>query len=231
VRLLLVEADPAVAGALADELRGRGYGVDVARSGVELLGGSLVADLVLPGLELPDLDGPEVCRRLRAHSGVPIIALSGRDSELDRVLGFQAGLDDYVTRPFQVRELVARIAAVMRRVRGPAGESVEEDAPAPDTIVREPLRISLRAREVSVADRPIAVTPKEFDLLVLLASEPDSVFSRSRIMSEVWNDTSGRSSRTIDTHVGALRAKLGARSWVVTVHGIGFRLGQPTPGE
>ncbi|GLZ37126.1 hypothetical protein Acsp05_07510 [Actinokineospora sp. NBRC 105648] len=154
MRLLLVEADPAVAGALAEELRGRGYGVDLVRTGGQLLGGPLLADLVLLDLDLPDLDGLEVCRRLRARSGVPVIALSGRDSELDRVLGFQAGLDDYVTRPVQVAELVARIVAVTRRVRGQAGE---QDPPAPDTIVREPLRRDTTQKRRSIVTGALSV--------------------------------------------------------------------------
>ncbi len=221
MHLLLVGAAPVTAADLSHELRGQGFEVGVVDSGAALLATTVLADLVLLVLDLPDLDGLEVCRRLRARSQVPIIGLSGRDSELDRVLGLQAGLDDYVTGPVRVRELVAVIGAVMRRVRRPA----EETAVAAETIVHGSLRIGLRAREVRVGGRRIPVTPKEFDLLALLASEPGTVFSRRRIMSEVWRDSSGRGTRTIDTHVRALRSKLGARSWVINVPGIGFRLG------
>lgn len=221
MHLLLVGAAPVTAADLSRELRGHGFEVGVVDSGAALLATTVLADLVVLALDLPDLDGLEVCRRLRARSQVPIIGLSGRDSELDRVLGLQAGLDDYVTGPVRVRELVAVIGAVMRRVRRPAGEP----AVAAETIVHGSLHIGLRSREVRVGGRRIAVTPKEFDLLALLASEPGTVFSRRRIMSEVWHDSSGRGTRTIDTHVRALRGKLGAHSWVLNVPGIGFRLG------
>lgn len=219
--MLLVETTSAAAGDLGYELHGHGFEVDIVGTGAALLATTVLPDLVVLALDLPDLDGLEVCRRLRARSQVPIIGVSTRDSELDRVLGLQAGLDDYVTGPVRVRELVAVIDAVMRRVRRPAAGA----AAGAETIAHGALHISLRAREVRVDGRRIAVTPKEFDLLALLASEPGTVFSRRRIMSKVWRDSSGRGTRTIDTHVGALRAKLGARSWVVNVPGIGFRLG------
>jgi DNA-binding response OmpR family regulator len=225
VRLLLVEADMPTADELAHELRGQGFSVDVADTGADVLTIRTRPDLILLGLELPDLDGLEVCRRLRAKCQIPIIAMSGKDSELDRVLGLQAGLDDYVTKPLHCGELVARIDAVMRRVRPPAVGIIPRQSQRADTIAHGSLRISLRTREVEVDNRPISVTRKEFDLLALLASEPGEVFSRKRIMSKVWNDESSLGSRTIDTHIGTLRAKLGDRSWVVTVHGIGFRLG------
>jgi DNA-binding response OmpR family regulator len=226
MNLLLVEADPVAAHDLTSDLRGFGFVVDVVDTGVGLLSMQVRPDLILLGLELPDLDGLEVCRRLRVHCQIPIIALSSRDSELDRVLGLQAGLDDYVTKPVMILELVARIEAVMRRVRLPPLAMMPRREPKADTLVRGSLTISVHTREVLIGNRPVPVTRKEFDLLALLASEPDMVFSRKRIMSEVWNDESSMSSRTIDTHIGTLRAKLGARSWVVTVHGIGFRLGQ-----
>jgi DNA-binding response OmpR family regulator len=225
VRLLLVESDASAAGRVAAELCDHGFTVDVVATGAALLDVPTLPDLVLLSLDLPDLDGLEVCRRLRTRSDVPVIALSGRDSELERVLGFQAGLDDYVTRPCRARELAARIGAVMRRVRRQARAAGQESGSRRTVITHGPLRISLRTREVRVGDRSIAVTPKEFDLLALLASEPDTVFSRRHIMSTVWDDPTGNGSRTIDTHVGALRAKLGSRSWVVNVRGVGFRLG------
>ncbi|MDS0135813.1 MULTISPECIES: response regulator transcription factor [unclassified Amycolatopsis] len=212
---------PATAGNLGRDLRGHGFEVSVVDSGSALLATSVLPDLVLLALDLPDLDGLEVCRRLRARSRVPIVGVSGRDSELDRVLGLQAGLDDYVTGPVRPSEVVAVIDAVLRRVRGAA----VEPAAAAETVVHGSLHIGLRAREVRVGGRRVAVTPKEFDLLALLASEPGRVFTRHRIMAEVWRDSSGRGTRTIDTHVRTLRSKLGAHSWVVNVPGIGFRLG------
>ncbi|UOZ03351.1 winged helix-turn-helix domain-containing protein [Amycolatopsis sp. WQ 127309] len=212
---------PATAGNLTHDLRGHGFDVGVVDSGTSLLATPVQADLVLLALDLPDLDGLEVCRRLRARSRVPIIGVSARDSELDRVLGLQAGLDDYLTGPVRPSELIAVVDAVLRRVRRP----VVEPAVDTETVLHGSLHIDLRAREVRVGGRRVAVTPKEFDLLALLASEPGAVFARRRIMSEVWRDSSGRGTRTIDTHVRTLRAKLGAHSWVVNVPGIGFRLG------
>ncbi|WIX90304.1 response regulator [Amycolatopsis sp. DG1A-15b] len=142
MHLLLVGAAPVTAADLGHELRGHGFEVGVVDSGAALLATPVRADLVLLALDLPDLDGLEVCRRLRARSQVPIIGLSGRDSELDRVLGLQAGLDDYVSAPVRARELVAVIGAVMRRVRRPAGEATV----AGEAIVHGSLHIGLRRR-------------------------------------------------------------------------------------
>jgi DNA-binding response OmpR family regulator len=227
--LLLVEPDEVAAGELAGELRRQGFSVDIVGTGADALAGQVHADLVLLGLELPDLDGLEVCRRLQGGCQIPVIGLSVRDTELDRVLGLQAGLDDYVAKPCRPQELAARIDAVMRRVRPrpPEENTIPRQSRGPgETVTHGRLRISLRTREVMVGDRPIPVTRKEFDLLALLASDPGTVFSRGRIMAKVWHDESSLPSRTIDTHVGTLRAKLGSRTWIVTVHGIGFRLGR-----
>jgi len=220
--LLLVEGDHRTAEDLHGELSRRGFEVDRVGTGADVLAGRLRADLVLLSLELPDLDGLEVCRRVRARSEIPIIAMTGRDTELDRVLGLEAGLDDYVIKPFRLQELIARIDAVMRRVR-PHG-AVPAATAGQDTIIHGALLISLRAREVRLCDRLVHLTRKEFDLLALLASKPGTVFTRGQIMARVWHNEVS-SSRTVDTHIGTLRAKLGARSWIVTVHGIGFRLG------
>lgn len=228
MRVLLVDADTPAADRLSADLSRQGYAVEVLASGAQLLAAPPEADVVLLGLDLPDLDGLEVCRRLRERWEVPIIALSSRDTEMDRVLGFQAGLDDYVARPLRLRELAARIDAVMRRVRPspPMRGSIPEQSRGPDVLGRGALRIHVRTREVRMSGRLVPVTRKEFDLLALLASEPGRVFSRGRIMAKVWHDESALPSRTIDTHVGTLRAKLGSRKWIVTVHGVGFRLGE-----
>lgn len=223
MRLLLAEADPSVAEDLTSDLRRHGFVVHHVCTAAEALTSTGGVDLMLLGLELPDLDGLEVCRLLRERCDLPIIGMTCRDSEMDRVLGLQAGLDDYVTKPVPPQELLARIDAVMRRVRAARG-AVEEPAHR-ELIAHGSLLISLRTREVRVRDRRVSLTRKEFDLLALLASEPGRVFSRRRIMAKVWNDDSSVPSRTIDTHVGALRAKLGARTWVRTVHGVGFCLG------
>lgn len=215
MRVLVVEGDSVEADELSRGLRQHGYEVDNVADGMEAMTSVSDADLLLLSLELPDLDGLEVCRRLRKTNDIPIIALTVRDTELDRVLGFQAGVDDCLTKPYGVRELVARMEAIMRRARPPRPPVIGEDG----------LRIDARTREVRVDGRLVVVTRKEFDLLQLLASEPDAVFSRQQIMALVWGEEHMESSRTIDTHVSSLRSKLGSRSWIVTFRGVGFRLG------
>jgi DNA-binding response OmpR family regulator len=198
-------------------LRRHGYHAESVDTGTGALRTYHRADLVLIDLELPDLDGLEVCRAIRALCDIPIIAVTARGAELDRVLGLQAGLDDYVVKPYGFRELIARIEAVMRRAR--------PRQPVVHTISRGPLRIDFRTREVRLNDELINVTRKEFDLLYLLACQPEAVVSRKQIMSKVWNVEWTRYSRTIDTHVNSLRKKLGASSWIITVRGVGFRFG------
>jgi DNA-binding response OmpR family regulator len=220
VRMLLVDGDNRMVQDLAQQLAGYGFLVDSVGTGTDATASEPDADLMLLSMELPDLDGLEVCRRVRARSQIPIIAMAGNDTELDRVLGLEAGLDDYVIKPFGLLELMARIDAVMRRVRPRRGVPATA---AEDVIRLGTLLVDVPAHEVRVCDSMVHLTRKEFGLLVLLASEPGAVFSRRQIMAEVWrNEVS--SSRTVDTHVGSLRAKLGERSWIETVYGVGFRL-------
>lgn len=217
MRVLVVEDDASTAERLIHGLRRHGYDAHSVDTGTRALETYHRADLVLLDLELPDLDGLEVCRGIRAACDIPIIVATARGTELDRVLGLQAGSDDYLVKPYGFRELVARIEAVMRRVRPQAHIVL--------TISHGPLRIDPGTREVRFDDRLIKVTRKEFDLLYLLASQPEVAFSRKEIMSRVWDAELTKFSRTIDTHVGSLRKKLGARSWIITVRGVGFRLG------
>lgn len=217
-RILVVENDPGDMAALMRGLRRHGHEVRGARTGSEALAGYPDVDLVLLDLELPDLDGLEVCREIRAVSEIAVIAVTARRSELDRVLGLHAGADDYVVKPYGFRELMARMVAVMRR-RKPAAP------PSGHTRSHGRLTIDANAREVRVGDRRVDVTRKEFDLLWLLAASPDVVVPRQRIQGEVWGDSWSR--RTVDTHVSSLRNKLGDSEWIVTVRGVGFRLGDP----
>lgn len=221
MRVLVVEriAPTVDAGdGLVDDLQRHGYEVDRAETGAQALDSHGCAELILLDPDLPDLDGLEVCRGIRKRCETPIIMVTCRASELDRVLGLQAGSDDYVIRPYGLRELLARIEAVMRRVRRVGGPRVVEHGA---------LRIDHTTREVWVSGRSVDLTRKEFDFLSLLAEEPAVVVPRRRVLAEVWDyDTPDvHSSRTVDTHVSSLRAKLGARDWIVTVRGIGFRLG------
>ncbi|GAA2427685.1 response regulator transcription factor [Streptomyces macrosporus] len=223
MHVLVVEDEAEVAESLMRGLRRHGYDATGVGTGARALEAYDSADLVLLDLELPDIDGLEVCRRIRAASDMPIIAFTDRATELDRILGLQAGSDDCLGKPFGFRELMARIDAVMRRVR-PQQRTVER------LISHGPLQIDAATREVRLDGKLIEVTRKEFDLLYHLASRPGMVIPRQQLMAEIWGDpvspTLGtQASRTIDTHVSTLRSKLGARSWILTVRGVGFRFG------
>ncbi|QTE01601.1 Sensory transduction protein regX3 [Streptomyces cyanogenus] len=202
---------------LAQGLRRHGYRVEGAATGTKALQVHRNADLVLLDLDLPDLDGLEVCRNIRASSQTPVIAVTARESELDRVLVLQAGADDCMTKPYGIRELMARMDAIMRRI--------QPQWPLEQVIEHWPLRIDVNSREVRLDGRLIEVTRKEFDLLHLLASWPDTVIPRQQLTAQVWGDSVPLRGRTIDTHVSSLRSKLGSSSWIVTVRGVGFRLG------
>ncbi|MEU0743697.1 response regulator transcription factor [Streptomyces sp. NPDC006134] len=215
-RILVVETDPAEAEPLVGALRRHGHTVDHVARGCAALSAHEGVDLVLFDLDLPDLDGLEVCKAIRAVSCVPMIAVTGRDSEVDLVLGLQAGADDYVVKPYGFRELMARIEAVMRRTRGAW-------SPAAREIQYGPLHIDLNSREVTLDGRGVGLTRKEFDLLCILAAQPGSVIPRKRLLQQVWGDSWSR--RTVDTHVSSLRSKLGGSDWIITVRGVGFKLG------
>jgi two-component system response regulator RegX3 len=220
MRVLVVEDDDSIAGPLVEGLQRHGFTPTRVTTGGEALAAG-ETDVVLLDLGLPDLDGIEVCRELRARSSVPILVITARGEETDRVLGLELGADDYLVKPFGFRELIARIRAVQRRVAGAA--PVE-----PDEQQLGALRIQRRNRRVYVNDVEIALTPKEFDLLVVLADEPGVVVTRQQLLEEVWDPHWYGPTKTIDVHVATLRKKLGDRRWVETVRGVGLRLGQPT---
>ncbi|MDT0612686.1 response regulator transcription factor [Streptomyces lancefieldiae] len=200
---------------LVTQLRRHGHEPVGVTQGSAALQAYADVDLVLLALELPDLDGLEVCRAIRSVSRVPVIVVTARQSELDCVLGLQAGADDYVTKPYGLRELMARIEAVMRRAQWQP-TAVEE-------IRHDSLRIDVNSRRVVVDGTEVALTRKEFDLLCLLASHPGTVIPRKQLLKQVWGDSWSR--RTVDTHVSSLRGKLGDSGWIVTVRGVGFKLG------
>jgi two-component system, OmpR family, response regulator RegX3 len=214
MRVLIVEDDDAIAKPLAEGLRREGFDVSRVASGEEALEAPL-PDLVLLDLRLPGLDGTEVCRRLRARSDVPIIVVTAKGEEVDRVVGLELGADDYIVKPFGFRELLARIRAVMRRARP------GRDRPR---ILVGGLEIDLGGRRATLDAAPLALTRKEFDLLTLLAAEPGTVVSRQRILREVWDTEWFGPTKTVDVHVASLRKKLGDPAWIETVRGVGLRL-------
>ena len=213
--MVVIEDDETIASAVAARLRSAGYAVEVASDGPN--GVALVErvepDLVVLDVMLPGLDGLEVCRVIQRERPVPVLMLTARDSEADLLLGLGVGADDYMTKPFSPRELVARIEAILRRVgRSSAGGETLRVG----TVVVEP-----QTRRVRSDGDEVHLTPTEFDLLVHLASRPGVVFSREQLLSQVWGYADPAGLRTVDAHVAALRRKLGA-SLVRTVHGVGY---------
>jgi two-component system, OmpR family, response regulator RegX3 len=213
--VLLVEDDASIAEPLAAGLVRYGFELDLVRTGQEALA-AVPHDIVLLDLGLPDMDGIDVCRRLRAGSAVPIIVITARADEVDRVLGLELGADDYVVKPFGFRELVARIRAVSRRAQG-TGE--------PEGVQRlGSMELDRRERRVRVDGTDLVLTAKEFDLLALLAEDPGAVIARERILERVWDQHWFGPTKTLDVHVASLRRKLGDPGWIETVRGVGFRL-------
>jgi DNA-binding response OmpR family regulator len=214
VQILIVEDDDAIAKPLAAGLEREGFDVTRVSTGEDALEAAL-PDLVLLDLRLPGMDGTEVCRRLRARSDVPIIVVTAKGEEVDRVVGLELGADDYIVKPFGFRELLARIRAVMRRAR-PGTDRAQIHVGS--------LEIDVRGRRVTMRDDTLNLTTKEFDLLALLASEAGDVVSRQRILREVWHTEWFGPTKTVDVHVASLRKKLGDPGWIETVRGIGLRL-------
>ncbi len=229
ISLLVVEDDPSIGDPLVEALVHEGFTVQWVTSGTEALSAPL-ADLILLDLGLPDLDGREVCRRLRDRSPVPIIVLTARDDELERVLLLESGADDYVLKPFGFRELVARIRAVHRRSVGGGGPSAEPGgATAPPPRDEAGLLVDGRSRRVLLDGRELDLAPKEFDLLAMLASEPGRAIPRAAIIEKVWDENWWGPTKTLDVHIAALRRKLGEPGWITTLRGVGYRL-DPPPG-
>jgi two-component system, OmpR family, response regulator RegX3 len=216
MHLLVVEDDAAIAEPMIEGLRREGFTVTWVDTGTEALAAA-GADLVLLDLGLPDLDGYTVCRQLRAASPTPIIVVTARGTELDKVVGLELGADDYLVKPFGFRELVARIRAVLRRTEPASQADGPRDLGA--------LFIDRRTRRVSVDGAELALTPKEFELLALLSDDPGAVVTRQQILEEVWDPHWYGPTKTVDVHVASLRRKLGHPEWIETVRGVGLRLG------
>ncbi|AUY52703.1 MULTISPECIES: response regulator transcription factor [Streptomycetaceae] len=226
MQVLVADSDTIGVDGLSAALRRHGFDTDHCRTGAEALERYPKSDFFLIDLALPDIDGLEVCRLLRAASDIPIIAFTEPGTDLDRILSLQAGCDDCMAKPLGFRELLARIEAVLRR----AG-SRPAALPRSQPIAIGSLCIDPDTRETRINGRPVKLTRIEFSLLHQLASKPQTVFSRAQLMADVWDyqydgrPLGAKASRTIDTHVSALRKKLGDPCWIVTLRGIGFRMG------
>ena len=218
-RVLVVEDDPIINQSVSDRLEAEGY--DVVRAwdgpGAVAAYGEHSPDLVVLDVMLPGYDGHEVCRRIQADRPVPVLMLTARADEADVLVGLGVGADDYLTKPFRMRELVARIGALLRRVQRAA-----------ELVARSPLavgdlRVDAAARRVWCGGEEVRLTPTEFDLLLCLAETPGAVVTRDKLMAEVWGWPDASGTRTLDSHVKGLRAKVGVER-IRTAHGVGYAL-------
>ena len=231
-RALVVDDEVPLAEVVASYLRREQFDVSLAHSGADALGQAreIDPDVVILDLALPGIDGVEVCRQLRTFSDAYVVMLTARDTELDTIVGLSVGADDYVTKPFSPRELVARIRAMLRRPRTAATPMNAADAvgdPAPRAF--GPLAIDVAGRQVFIDDEPVLLTRTEFDILAALSSRPAVVFSRRQLLEAVWGDSWGGNEHLVDVHIGHLRRKLSDDPadprYVITVRGVGYRMG------
>lgn len=219
-RILIVEDEPTLAQALRYNLEREGYRVTLASQGQEALDAFHLRhpDLVILDLILPDMDGLEVCRALRRHSSVPILILTARGEETDRVVGLELGADDYMVKPFSMRELVARVRALLRRA---------QSSPPDEVLVSSDLRLDLRRREAYRGGMPLPLRPKEFDLLAFFMRHRGRALSREEILTHVWGVDVAVDTRTVDVHVRWLREKVenvpSKPTRIITVRGLGYR--------
>lgn len=218
--ILVVEDEASIASFVSMYLRNAGFTVHVAPTGAEALA-SASADppaLIVLDLMLPDLDGIDVCRRIRQRSDVPILMLTAREEDVDKIIGLEVGADDYLTKPFNPRELVARVKSILRR-------SVPERRSFESSVLEHGrLRIDAGRREATVAGEEVQLAPKEFDLLWELLDHRGLVLTRDQLLERVWGYTFAGDTRTVDVHVRQLRRKLGDASPIVTVWGVGYKV-------
>ncbi len=219
-RILVIEDEPNIASFVAMYLRKAGFDVAVAPTGTAALTAAATdaPALIVLDLMLPDLDGIDVCRRLRQRSDVPILMLTARDDDVDKIIGLEVGADDYMTKPFNPRELVARVKSILRRSVSKRRE------PETAFLERGPLRIDSARREVTIGEREVQLAPKEFDLLWELLDHRGVVLTRDQLLERVWGYAFPCDTRTVDVHVGQLRRKLGDACPIVTVWGVGYKV-------
>jgi DNA-binding response OmpR family regulator len=218
--VLVVEDETSIASFVALYLKNAGYRVQTAGTGQEALDGigRERPDLVVLDLMLPDLDGIEVCRRIRRTSDLPILMLTARDEDVDKIIGLEVGADDYLTKPFNPRELVARVKSILRRAVPERREPQEKE------LNHGSLKIDAGRREVRVDGQEIQLAPKEFDLLWELLDHRGLVLTRDQLLERVWGYTFAGDTRTVDVHVRQIRRKLGEASPIVTVWGVGYKV-------
>ncbi|MDX6517847.1 MAG: two-component system, OmpR family, alkaline phosphatase synthesis response regulator PhoP [Gaiellaceae bacterium] len=219
--VLVVEDEASIASFVSLYLKNAGYGVRTASTGTEALSAAASDSpaLIVLDLMLPDIDGIEVCKRIRQRSDVPILMLTARDEDVDKIIGLEVGADDYLTKPFNPRELVARVKSVLRR-SAPARQDPENAV-----IQHGDLSVDSGRREVRVGDEEVQLAPKEFDLLWELLDHRGLVLTRDQLLERVWGYTFAGDTRTVDVHVRQLRRKLGDASPIVTVWGVGYKVG------
>ncbi len=218
--VLVVEDEQSIASFISLYLKNAGYSVRVAATGSAALNAvaAEIPSLILLDLNLPDMDGIEICRRIRKSSDVPILMLTARDEDVDKIIGLEVGADDYLTKPFNPRELVARVKAVLRRSTGERGRDGGEELRHGDVL------INAGRREVFVGDDEVQLAPKEFDLLWELIDHRGLVLTRDQLLERVWGYTFAGDTRTVDVHVRQVRRKLGDASPIVTVWGVGYKV-------
>jgi two-component system alkaline phosphatase synthesis response regulator PhoP len=218
--VLVVEDESSIASFVALYLKNAGYGVKTAATGNEALADVAAGTpaLIVLDLMLPDIDGIEVCRRIRKSSDVPILMLTARDEDVDKIIGLEVGADDYLTKPFNPRELVARVKSILRRA-APERRQIESKQ-----LRHGDLLVDAGRREVHVGDEEVQLAPKEFDLLWELLDHRGLVLTRDQLLERVWGYTFAGDTRTVDVHVRQLRRKLGDASPIVTVWGVGYKV-------
>lgn len=219
MRLAVVEDDDGVGDALVEALNARGYQAERKRRGSDLLLDHRGYDAVILDLGLPDADGLQILRQLRAVSSVPVLVLTARSDERSIVRGLRGGADDYLVKPPRIAELMARLETVLRR-------AAVATQPTPPVVVTGDVRVDLSTRVVEVAGKPISLTPKEFELVEALVERPGSAVSRQQLMDRIWGDAFVAVSRTLDVHMTGLRAKLNRPGLIATIRGYGYRWGQ-----
>ena len=231
MQILVVDDEASIRELLTFNLKKNGYEVTAAADGREALAKAAGMDLVLLDIMLPEVDGLEVCRRLKADpqtSGIPIIMLTAKAEEIDRVLGLELGADDYVVKPFSMRELLARVKAVLRR----SAKDSQNEKGREETLTIGGLRLDFSSYQAWLHDEPIALTPKEYELLKLLVTNPGRAFTRDELLERIWGYEYYGDTRTVDVHIRHLRAKLkddeNISKAIETVRGIGYRFARRT---